>query len=186
MMKKKGLVVGLVLILIILGLSGCVGESPVSKGNAKFTIGTVTITSELETYDSWTNETKTVVSNNSKFIIISITIENKDTKILHILEGFGEGLSDDEGNDYYNKMYVEIDNSTYSVESITSIEREDLFDSIVGMSTDISPNSIVLKKMVYQIPLDRTPEKLSLAYGFKANELTSVEDWYHITMSIPI
>ena len=42
-----------------------------------------------------------------------------------------------------------------------------------------------LKKVVYEIPLDREPETLRLSYGFKANEFTNVEDWFHIEMDIP-
>jgi len=185
-MKKQLMIVGIIIILLTVGLSGCIGDTPVSEGNVKFTIGTVIITSELEIYDSWTYENKTVISNNSKFVIIPIIIENKENKILEVSEGPLDGLKDDEGNDYYHKMYVEIDNSTYSVESITSIKKEELFDDIVGISTDISPNSTVLKKIVYEIPLYRTPEKLRLGYGFKENELTSVKEGYYKIMDIPI
>jgi len=185
-MKKKGFAIGLMLILIALGLSGCVSESPISKGNVKFTLGKATIMSELEIFDSLMNETKTVTSNNSKFVIIPITIENKENMMLEVQEGPFDGLKDDNGNNYYHKMYVEINNSTYSVESITSIKKSELFDSGLGISTDVSPNSTVLKKIVYQIPLDRTPEKLRLAYGFKENELTSVKDWYTTILDVPI
>jgi len=99
-MKRNSLIVGIMLVLTVTVFSGCVSESPVSKGNVKFTIDEVTITSELEIYDSWTNETETVISNNSKFVIISVTIENKENEILEVQEGPFDGLTDDEGNDY--------------------------------------------------------------------------------------
>lgn len=184
-MRGKYVIIGVVVLLITVGFSGCVSESPVSKKNVKFTIETVTITSELEIFDSWKNETITVTSNNSKFVIVPITIENKENKVLQVMEGGFTGLTDDKENGYTLKMYVEINETTYSVAKITSIHENELFDGITGISTEVSPNSTVLKKMVYQIPLDRTPEKLSLSYGFKENELTSVKDWYHTTMVIP-
>ena len=185
-MKRNSLIVWIMLVLTVTVFSGCVSESPVSKGNVKFTIDEVTITSELEIYDSWTNETETVISNNSKFVIISVTIENKENEILEVQEGPFDGLTDDEGNDYYHEMYVEINETMYSVEDITSINESELFDGGLGISTDISPNSTVLKKIVYQIPIDREPKKLRLGYGFKANEFTSVERWYSTEMNIPI
>ena len=96
------------------------------------------------------------------------------------MESVNNGLTDDEGNTFYHKMYVEINNSKYAVKTITSIDEEELFDDIVGISTEILPNSTELKKLVYEIPIDREPEKLRLSYGFKANELTNVEKWYSI------
>jgi len=185
-MKKKGFAIGLMLILIAVGFGGCISESPVSKGNVKFTIRTVSITSGLEIFDSLMNKTKIVTSNNSKFVIISITVENKENTMLVVQEGPLDGLKDDSGNNYYHKMYVEINGTTYSVEDIIFIHEEELFDDIVGISTDVPSNSTVLKKIVYQIPLDKKPEKLRLAYGFKENELTSVKDWYYTVLDIPI
>lgn len=183
-MNRRVSIIGITLVLVAVGLSGCVSESPISKGNVKFTIEDVTITSELEIHDSWTNETKTVESNNSKFVIISVIIENKEDEILEVQESFLDGLTDDEDNNYYHKMYVEINDSTYSVADITPINESELFESIIGISTDVPPNSTVLKKIVYEIPLDREPKKLRLGYGFKANELTSVERWFSTEMNI--
>lgn len=106
--------------------------------------------------------------------------------MLEVQEGPLDGLNDDDGNDYYHKMYVEIKETTYSVADITSIHENELFDDIIGISTDVSPNSTVLKKIVYQIPLDKTPQKLRLAYGYKENDLASVKNWYYTIMDVPI
>ncbi len=179
-MNKQLLIIWITILLLVISLSGCTSESPVSKGNVSFSIVDVTVTSELEIEQYFTNETKIEFSNDTKYVIISITIENKENKWLAVqTTPTLSGLIDDEGNEYIDNMFVRINNSTYSIEQINSIdENETLYD-------DISPNSTELKKIVFTIPIERIPDKLILDYGFRANELTNVEDWFDIELQLP-
>ena len=178
-MNNHLIILGIVVLLLAVGLSGCVQrKTPVSEGNVIFSIEDVIVTSELEIKEYWTNETKIEVSNDSKFVIISIKIENKENKWLDVLASF-EGLTDDKGNKYEAEMFVRLNNSIYTVEQIASIDENET------LSKDISPNSTEVKKVVFTISLDREPERLELIYGFKANELTNVEDWFDIELQLP-
>ena len=135
---------------------------------------------------TYVNVTKTEVLNNSKVVIISVMIENKGDGILEVAEYWNEGLTDDKGNRYYQKSYIEANDTTYAVDEITSIEEEEVFgEDILGISEDFPPNSTNLRKIVYVIPPDRIPEKLELTYGLKEHELTDVEDWFDIELDIP-
>lgn len=164
-------------LLIAVGLSGCEQNIPVSEKKINFNVTEVTATSNLEVHDPWTNETKIERSNDTKFVIISIIIENDEDKILSvstpILDG---GLIDDEENTYAGIGYITINGSSYSVKDITSIGDEETFGDL-GFIIDIPPNSTELKKIVFEIPIDREPKKLKMDYGFRANEQTLVKDW---------
>ena len=54
-----------------------------------------------------------------------------------------------------------------------------------GIGIEMPPNTTALKTIVFQIPIDREPETLKLSYGFKANELTNVKDWFETELDIP-
>ena len=177
-MNKQLIIVGIVVLLLVGGLSGCIStKNPVSKGNVVFTVEDVLITNELEVFDYWKNETKIEVSNDTNFVIFSIRIENKEDKWLTVQASIFGSLTDDEGNEYTAEYGIRINGSYYSLEKLSLIDEGEPLD----ISEDISSNSTVLKKIVYEIPRDREPEKLKLSYGFKNNELTNVEKWYHIT-----
>ena len=192
-MKKQLAIVGITILLLSVGLSGCVQrKTPVSEGNVIFSIEDVIVTSELEvTTQEWVNlslvnATKTEVLNDSEVVIISVLIENKEDRILEVAEFWNEGLTDDKGNRYYHRMFIEVNDTTYSIEDITSIEEEEVFGGdILGMSEDFPPNSTNLRKIVYEIPPERVPEKLILTYGFKDHELTDAEDWFDIELQLP-
>jgi hypothetical protein len=185
-MNRYLIVSGIVVLLICGVLSGCVSRrTPVSEGVVYFNIEEVVITNELELFDSWANETTNESSDTINFIIITIKIENLENQILEVQESFTDGLKDDEDNVYWNKRYVDINDSTYSVDKITQISENEVFGGeILGISEDFSPNSTAYKKLVYMIPIDREPSTLRLGYGFKANELTNVERWYHTTLDL--
>ena len=176
------IIIVIMIVTTVIVFSGCVSESPVSKGNVKFSIDDVTITSELEIESYFSNETTIEKSNDTKFVIISLIVENEENKWLAVQTTIGiGGLIDDEGNKYTAELFVEINDSTYAVEQIASIDREEAF----GVSTDISPNSTELKKLVFTLPLEREPQSLKLSYGFRANKETLVEDWFITELDIP-
>jgi len=188
-MNKHLLILGMAVLLLAGGLSGCLEtptiENPIEQGNVDFKIEEVTVTSELEMEKSWTNETEMIVFNDSKLVIISILMENKEEDWLEVSsfptslfdeEGFG-GLIDDEGNVYWSKPFVEFNDTYYSV----PMDDEEDF----GISVEMPPNTTALKTIVFQIPLNREPETLRLSYGFKANELTNVKDWFETEIDIP-
>ena len=181
-MQKQLIIIGIIALFVCVGLSGCISESPVSKGNVKFTIGDVAITNKLEIKEYFTNKTKNETSNDTKFVIISLTIENKENKWLTVQTTPGlTGLIDDEGNKYMAEMFVKINDSTYSVEQISSINKNQSF----GFGTDIKPNSTEVKKIVFTLPTERKPDKLLLSYGLSANKETTSTQWFETEMNIP-
>jgi len=169
-------------------LSGCVSESPISdisvpEGKVEFTINDVVITNTLEIRAYFGNQTENETSNDTKFVIISLTIENKENKwlVVQTTPAF-TGLIDDEGNMYSSDGYVEINGSTYSVEQISSINKNETF----GLwTTDIKPNSTEIRKMVFTLPTERNPDTLTLSCGFRANKETTPTQWFHPEIEIP-
>lgn len=154
-------------------------EDQIEQEKVNFSIEEVIITSELEVKPLFSDEVKLEVSNNSKFIIVSLTIENKEDKWLTV-QAFYQSLTDDNGNKYDGNMFVRVNDSTYALEELVLVGEDAL-----SSSNDISPNSTTIKKVVYEIPLDREPDKIRLSYGFKANELTNVKDWFETELDIP-
>ena len=176
----KKILLGILVISIAL-ISGCVEESPHEKRDVIFNLGEAIVTNELEVRELFTNETKIVTSVESKFVIIPITIENKQNQWLAIQTTPGiSGLVDDEGNRYQAEMFIEANGKTYSVEEISLIGEEETF----GFGTDIRPNSTELKKAVFTIPIDREPKKLKLDYGFHPNKEAEIEDWFEIELEV--
>jgi len=181
-MRGKIVVIGIIVLLITIGLNGCVSESPISKGNVKFTISDVIITNKLEIKEYFTNKTKNETSNDTKFVILSLTIENNENKWLAVQTTPGlTGLNDDEGNKYQAEWFVEINDSTYSVEQISLINKDEAFNG----GTDIKPNSTELKKIVFTLPIEIKPVTLTLSYGFMANKETTPTQWFETEINIP-
>lgn len=153
-------------------------EDQIEQEKVNFSIEEVIITSELEVKPLFSDEVKLEVSNNSKFIIVSLAIENKEDKWLTV-QAFYQSLTDDNGNKYDGNMFVRVNDSTYALEELVLVGEDAL-----SSSNDISPNSTTIKKVVYEIPLDREPDKIRLSYGFKDNELTSVKNWFETELDI--
>jgi len=174
-MNKKLIVVGLILILIFVGLSGCIQtETPVSKGIVNFSIKDIIITSELEVTTqelvnfTYVNVTKTEVLNNSKLVIISVEIENNEDRILEVEISIGDGLIDNKRKTYFREICIDVNDTKYMIFQIISIEEEEIFgDDFSRNDEDFPPNSINIRKIVFVIPSDRTPKKLKLSYGLK-------------------
>ncbi len=186
-MNKNLIAIGVVILLLaVVGLSGCVSrKTPVSEGVVNFNIEEVVVTNELEFFDSWTNETMNESSDTTNFVIITIKIENLENQILEVQESFTDGLRDDEDNVYWNKRYVDINDSTYSIDKITQIDENEVFGGeILGITEDFPANSTAIRKLVYMIPIDAEPSTLRLGYGFKANELTSIKKLYHTNLDL--
>ena len=179
-MNKHLILSGIAVLLICVGLSGCVSRrTPVSEGDVDLSIDGVLISSELEIEEYFSNETKTEVSNDTSYVIVSISVDNREDKLLRVQTAM-QSLTDDEGNTYDGKMFVTINGSTYEIDRLVLITEEEA----LGWSGDVSPNSTQIKKAVFEIPLDKTPKSINIAYGFKDNELSNVERWYHTTLDL--
>ena len=188
---KKAIGTGLILILFIISLSGCIQtETPVSKGTVKFTITDVIITNELNVTtrelvnSTYINVTKTEVLNNSKVVIISLMIENKEDRILEVKESIRDGLIDNKRKTHWREFAIEVNNTTYMTFLITSIEEEELFGGRFGTHEDFPSNSSNLRKIVYLIPSGRTPKELKLTYGLKENEYEEVDRLFSISLKL--
>ena len=181
-MNKNLIVLGIAILLICVGLCGCVTRKTlVSEGDVNFSIEDVVITSELEIEEFFTNTTKTEVSNDTAYVIVSISVHNMEDDWLTVQTAM-QSLTDDEGNKYDGKMFVKFDDSTYTIEQLILINEE----NALGWSSDVAPNSTQVKKAVFELPLGKNPNSIYISYGFKPNELANVERWYHITLDIPI
>jgi hypothetical protein len=147
------------------------------KDDINFSLGKITVTNKLEVR-RFTNEIKTVNSvAGTKFIIVPITIENKQNKWLSVQTGFLGGLIDDEYNRYMEDLFIETKEGTYAVVEISFISKEET-------THIIQPNSTEMKKFVFTIPQDRQPKKLSLSYGFSASKQAVIKDWFHAEIKI--
>lgn len=179
-MKYQNLLILSVLLIAVIFVSGCIQESPIEEEKVVFSLGKITITNELEVRELFTNETKIVCSTETKFVLIPITIENKQNKWLKVQTTPGiTGLFDDEMNRYNEEMFIRTKEGTYAVKQISLIAKEEAIPHIVP------PGSTELEKFVFTIPQDREPKKLSLAYGIFASKEAEAEDWFETEMEIP-
>lgn len=183
---------GVAVMLIGVGVSICIdmsnligpGETDKNQesleGMVNFSIQEIIVTNELEIYDFWRDENKIETSLDSKFVIISMVIENNIKKWVAV-ESVFDGLTDNEGNKYSAEMYIEINGSVYTTQQITFIGEDESF----GLGVYISPNSTVEKKIVFSIPIEREPEELKLNCCLTSDEFTNEVDWYTIELEIP-
>ena len=179
-MIRHFLPLGAVTLIVAMGLSGCFEEDICLEGEAKFTIEGVIVTNELEIYNPDTGENETIICNDTKCVIISITIANKEEDRWLTVKTTGfTGLTDDLGNTYTtNDSFIEFNGSIYPVEQLVLIdENETLLEKIPPNSTDI-------RKTVFKIPIDREPKNLSISYGFSCNKLAAVDIWHHADIEI--
>lgn len=179
-MKKIAIII-IALMLITIGcLSGCTTKTPVSEGDVEINIKDVIVTNQLVGESSFSNETTLEISNTSNFVIVTLEIINNEDKWLTVQASF-QSLTDDQGNKYNSESFVvDINSSTYTLENLALIEDGEALE----ISDDIEPQSMVTKKVVYEIPIERQPDKLKVSYGLKANELSNVERWHHSNLDI--
>ena len=179
----KFLIFGIAVLLISTVLGGCTEvnqNSEFSERDVTFNIEEVMVTSELEIYDFWRDENKIEISADSKFVIISITIENREDKWLAV-QSISNSLIDDEGDRYSAEMYIEINDLVYTVQQLTFIDEWESF----GLGVYVPSNSIELKKIVFSIPIEREPNKLTLKYGLASSEYDNMINWFETELAIP-
>jgi hypothetical protein len=188
----KFLVAATFILIISVGVSTCIdminlmGYNEPDKnhdtlgGTVNFNVQEVLVTNELELYDFWNDENKREFSPDSKFVIISIVIENT-VNTWAAVESVFDSLTDNKGDKYSAEMYIEINGSAYTVQHITSIGEDESF----GLGIYISSNTTVVKKIVFSIPTDREPEELKLKYGLTSNEFAEVVTWFAVELELP-
>ena len=178
----KIILMGLALILIFIIISGCNELYLTAEefdGDVKFSIKEVIITNTLEVYDFWRDENKIETSQNSKFVIIFLNIENNEDSWL-ALQSIYNGLIDDKGGKYNSELYIDINGSVYTVQQLSLINEGESF----GMGVYIPSNSSEIKKIVYTIPKDRNPISLNIMFGLSLNEFDNNVNWYDIKLDI--
>jgi len=153
------------------------------EGMVNFNIQEVIVTNELEIYDFWRDENKIETSLDSKFVIISMVIENiVNNQTIGTYEHKIHCLKNNQMispkyyvHDYNIKKWVAVESvfdgltdnegNKYSAEMYIEIDgsvyttQQITFigeDESFGLGVYTSPNSTVEKKIVFSIPIERT------------------------------
>ena len=147
---------------VTLFVSGCCGTSgSTNEENARFAVGKVTITEELQMKEFWTDETTILhAKDGTKFVIVPLTITNKNNKWLYVgplQEGTGEYLEDQEGNKYAPQItFIEGKEGIYSFSQSKDLNETDWY---------IAPSSTEEVKFVFVIAKYAQPKTLRIMYG---------------------
>ncbi len=164
-------------------MSGCEQSGVSTEKNVHIKVVKILETSEIELEKMWTEETELVIFDDSKLVIITISVENKKDDLLEVIpypsnpfdeNGFG-GLLDEHDNTYWVESLMEYNSTYYSLPG----NNQDY-----NLSMEVASNSTAMKTFVFQIPIDEVPNKLRLSYGYKTNKFTSVKQWYQTTIDL--